>query len=182
MRRTGESFGGSVVVSVIATVLLLVAIMGAKRPVRLQNSGAPPWPAPRSADTGVRMAGLALGAAPGVVTRYAVHLDVQLDGRPVRVPSGIGIDWAAHQIAPLYTDDGSGLIHVASDSAAPQFTLGEFFDEWQVPLAHAAAFVDGSPQSGDPGAVVLAPHQEITVTFGSPRTSVPVKFAFPGGV
>jgi hypothetical protein len=182
MRRTGGSFGGSVVISLIATALLLVAITGAQRPVRPQNSGAPPWPAPRSMAAGVRMAGLSLGAAPGIVTRYAVHLDVLVNGKPVRVPAGIGLDRAAREIAPLYTDDGSGVVHIDSDSPAPQFTLGEFFDEWQVPLARAAAFVDGSRHSGDAAAVVLAPHQEIAVTFGPAVTSIPDAYAFPGGV
>jgi hypothetical protein len=182
MRRTGESFGGSVVISLVATGLLLVAITGAQRPVRLQNSGAPPWPAPRSAGTGVRLAGLSLGAAPGIVTRYAVHLDVLSDGKPVPVPAGVGIDRAAHQIAPLYTDDGSGVIHVASDSGASRFTLGDFFDEWQVPLTNATAFVNGSLQGGDPRSVVLTPHQEIAVSFGSPGTGIPGKYAFPPGV
>jgi hypothetical protein len=182
MRRTGGSFGGSVVISLIATALLLVAITGAQRPVRPQNSGAPPWPAPRSVATGVRTASLSLGPVPGMVTRYAVHLDVLVNGEPVRVPAGIGIDWAARQIAPLYTDDGSGLVHIDSDSPAPRFTLGEFFDEWQVPLASASAFVDGSRHSGDPAAVVLAPHQEIAVAFGVPLASIPDTYAFPGGV
>jgi hypothetical protein len=181
MRRAGESFGGNVVISVIATMLLLVAIMGAQRPARPQNSGAPPWPAPRSMVVGVRMAGLSLDPAPGAVTRYAVHLDVLMNGRRVRVPAGIGIDWTSRQIAPLYTDDGSGMIHIASDSPAPRYTLGEFFDEWQVPLANATAFVDGSAQSGDPDAVVLAPHQEIAVMFGSASAGMPDKYAFPPG-
>jgi len=185
MRRAGENyFGGSVVISVIATVLVLVAIVSAQRsrPVRLQNSGAPPWPAPRSVATGVRAAGLSLSAAPGVVTRYAVHLDVLMDGKPVRVPAGIGIDCAARQIAPLYTDDDSGVIQIASDSPEPRFTLGEFFDEWQVPLADATAVVDGTPSDGDPGAIVLGPHQEIAVTFGSPPARIPGTYAFPPGV
>jgi hypothetical protein len=171
-----------VVISVVATVLLLVAITGARRPMRPQNSGAPPWPAPHSAAAGVQMAGLSLSAAPGQVTRYAVHLDVLRNGKTVPVPAGVGIDWTAHETAPLYTSDGSGVIHVAADATAPRFTLGEFFDEWQVPLSNASAFVDGSRYSGDPGAIVLVPHQEIAVTFGSPAPSIADTYAFPPGV
>jgi hypothetical protein len=182
MRRVRGNFGGSVAISAIATVLLLVAITGAQRPVHQQNSGAPPWPAPHSVAVGVRMAGLSLGPAPGLVTRYAVHLDVLMDGKAVGVPAGIGIDQMSRQIAPLYTDDGTGVIHVASDWQEPSFTLGEFFDEWQVPLTNATAFVNGSPRSGDPGAVVLAPHQEIAVAFGSPGAGIPDKYTFPPGV
>jgi hypothetical protein len=181
MGRAGGSFGGSVVISAIATVLLLVAITGAQRPVHPQNSGAPPWPAPESVPVGVHAAGLTLSAAPGMVTRYVVHLDVLVGGKPVPVPAGIGVDWPARQIAPLYTDDGTGVIHIASDAQAPQFTLGQFFDEWQVPLTNATAFVNGSPSSDDPGEVVLAPHQEIAVSFGLAASDFPRTYRFPAG-
>jgi hypothetical protein len=191
MRRAGAGFGGSVVISSVATALLLVAITGAKRPAGPRTAGMPPWPAPSAVAAGVRSAGLQLGAAPGVVTRYVVHLDVLVNGKPVRVPAGIGVDWREHQIAPLYTGDDSGLIYISSDAQAPVFTLGQFFGEWQVPLAvgrlgglHGApvtAYVDGARQGGDPGAIVLGPHQEIVVSYGQPGGSIPASYAFPAG-
>jgi hypothetical protein len=187
MRHAGAGFGGSVVISGVATVLLLVAITGARRPEHPEVRGAPPWPAPSAVAIGVREAGLALGSSPVVVTRYAVHLDVLVDGKPVRVPAGIGVDQRGGLLAPLSTSDDSGVIHVACDASAPVFTLGEFFDEWQVPLTAATAYVNGTPYGGDPGAVVLAPHQEILVSYG-PRPPaagsagrVPSRYAFPAG-
>jgi hypothetical protein len=182
MRRGGAGFGGSVAISAVATVLLLVAITGARRPAHLAGRGAPPWPVPSSPGMGVRAAGLSLQPEPGVVTRYAVHLDVLVDGKAVRVPPGIGIDWHDHTVAALYTDDGSGIIHVSSDEPAPVFTLGQFFDEWQVPLGSATAYVNGQPSGGDPAAVVLAPHQEIAVSYGARLVQrVPRVYAFPAG-
>jgi hypothetical protein len=190
MRRAGGSFGGSVVISVIATALLLVAITGAQRPVHPQNSGPPPWPAPARASVpiGVRAAGLTLSTVPGVVTRYVVHLDVQVNGKPVPVPAGIGIDWPAHQLAPLYTDDGTGVIHVASNAQSPQFTLGEFFDEWGIPLSSTQVgsatgkvtvfFTSPGQQSklytGDPRDIPLGDHYEIQLVVGTPIVA-PVK-------
>ena len=66
--------------------------------------------------------------------RFAVHLDVIVDGKPVTVPSGIGVDAPARRTSPLYTADSSGIVHVTSNSDQSVFTLGQFFAEWQVPL------------------------------------------------
>lgn len=189
MRRHG-GFGGSVVISAVATALLLIAITGARRPPHLEARGAPPWLAPAAAADGVHIAGLTMSAQPGVVTRYAVHLDVLVDGRAVAVPAGIGMDAHTRQLAPLYTEDGSGIVHISSDAAAPEFTLGQFFDEWQVPVTASrlgglrngvvAAYVNGTRFGGDPGSVVLKPHLEIAVSYG-PNRAVPKGYAFPAG-
>jgi hypothetical protein len=116
-----------------------------------------------------------------VITRYAVHLDVRVNGDAVHVPSGIGIDERSRSVAPLYTSDGTGIVHVSSDAADPVFRLGQVFAEWQVPMRDGTVYVDGSRQQGDPGDVVLAPHQEIVVSFGSAAAQAPVRYAFPAG-
>jgi len=194
VRRTGgrAGFGGSVVVAMVATVLLVIAITGARKPPQLETRGAPPWPAPTAGaiDDGVHAAGLSLVASLVVATRYAVHLDVLVNGRAVTVPAGIGVDPRSGQQAPLTTDGTSGIVHVLSDAQAPRFTLGQFFDEWQVTLSAdqlgglrdepVSVYVDGARQDGDPGAVVLAPHQEIAVSLGQ-AGQVPTAFAFPAG-
>lgn len=81
------------------------------------------------------------------------HLDVVIDGQPVVVPAGIGInvtDPAVKQgtwngeptyggiagcsqpcISPLHTHDTSGVIHTESATSTPN-KLGEFFTEWGV--------------------------------------------------
>jgi hypothetical protein len=85
------------------------------------------------------------------------HLDVFVDGKPVVVPAGIGInidDPDVHKgndgpggsatyggidecdspcISPLHTHDSSGIIHTESATPVPN-TLGEFFIEWGVRL------------------------------------------------
>jgi hypothetical protein len=170
MRRAGAGFGGSVVISVVATLLLLIAVSGARRPVVLEARGRPPWPAP-SSDARVPAA----GTADFVVTRFAVHLDVLYGGKPVIVPAGVGSAGDG-----LFTTDASGIVHVASDQQAPEFTLGQFFTEWQVPLGAATAYVNGHLVRGAPGAVVLAPHQEIAISYGA-GGPVPDRFKFPAG-
>lgn len=173
----------SLVVCSAATVLLLIAIAGARRPARPVNGGPPPWPAPSgaAAGAGIRTAGLPLLSTPDVVTRYAIHLDVRVNGTAVPVPRGIGVDWAAHAVAPLYTSDDTGIVHVRSDASAPVFRIRQFFDEWQVPLRDGTVYVDGTRQDGAPGEVVLAPHQEITVSFGGRSVRGPDRYSFPAG-
>lgn len=84
------------------------------------------------------------------------HLDVFVDGKPVTVPSGIGIkidDPAVHIdtmpdgsmryggiqlcnepcISPLHTHDTTGILHTESSTPTPN-TLGEFFTEWGLAL------------------------------------------------
>jgi hypothetical protein len=182
-------------VSAAATALLVVAIIGASRPGRPEARGGPPWPAPAQVATGVRAAGLSLQPVPGLVVRYAVHLDVIVDGQRVTVPAGIGIDYRARLIAGLYSDDTSGIIHVASDSQRESYTLGQFFAEWQVALGvghlgglrvsrhdPVEVYLDGSRMAGDPGSLVLAPHQEIVVAYRAGSVSIPAGYAFPGGI
>jgi hypothetical protein len=84
---------------------------------------------------------------------------------------------------------------VASDVQAPVFTLGQFFDEWQAALSAsrlgglrggtAAAYVNGARFDGDPGAVVLAPHLQIAVSYapaGGGLVPGPASYAFPAGM
>ena len=138
----------------VVTALLLLGLRGSHGP-GVQARGAPPWPAPASVPVGVRAAGLPLLAAPGEAVRFAVHLDVIVDGKPVTVPAGIGVDDPARRTSPLYTSDTSGLVHVTSNSDQGVFTLGQFFDEWQVALGRGqlgglraspvTVYLDGSP-------------------------------------
>jgi hypothetical protein len=83
------------------------------------------------------------------------HLDVFIDGQPVLVPAGIGINindpavqhgqWngdpsyggiagcAQPCISPLHTHDESGVLHTESANSTPN-RLGQFFTEWNVPM------------------------------------------------
>ncbi len=187
-------FGVRVTLSAVTTVLLVLAVRGAPRPAGLEARGGPPWPAPASVPAGVRAAGLTLLASPGDVVRFAVHLDVIVDGRRVTVPAGIGVDARGRLVAPLYTSDTSGIIHVGSDSNGSVFTLSQFFDEWQVALSPerlgglrsarpdpVAVYLNGSRVAGQPGAVLLTPHLEIAVACRPGPAAVPAGYAFPAG-
>ena len=83
----------------------------------------------------------------------------------------------------------TGIIHVELPDDRP-YTLGNFFDIWGQPLTVrevaglkgvVRAFVDGKPYSGDPRAIVLGAHTQITLEVGAPFLTPPV-YAFPAGL
>jgi hypothetical protein len=118
-----------------------------------------------------------------------MHIEPQLsgliEGAPLTVPSGIGINqslWRSHSLdqygvaghSPLTTRDTSGTIHVDSNIVR-NFTLQEFLGVWGVtvdssqvvgnqvpPGASSCIVVNGQtlPASSD---IVLADNQRITV-------------------
>jgi hypothetical protein len=117
---------------------------------------AAPWPAPSDPLRRAVAAGLKPGRHESLVHHVHAHLDVFVNGRPVTVPAGIGIDIhdsAVHVfdlpdgtkayggiaqcpracISPLHTHDDTGILHTESTSPAPNL-LGQFFTEWGVRL------------------------------------------------
>jgi hypothetical protein len=116
-----------------------------------------PWPAPENPMGLTCKAGLVPEKAEFLQYHVHSHLDVFVDGRPVIVPAGIGIDLdnPAVQsdkgpngvvigagltqecdqpcISPLHTHDLSGLLHTETKTPSPN-QLGQFFTEWAVRL------------------------------------------------
>ena len=114
------------------------------------------WPAPPNPLELTVAAGLEAEATEELEFHVHAHLDVFVDGRPVEVPAGIGINTADPEvkiddepdgskryagitlcaqpcISPLHTHAHYGIIH--TESATPtQSTLGQFFIEWGVTL------------------------------------------------
>lgn len=160
-------------------------------------TGAPPWPAdPPGLQQRLEAAGLQVLTAEGQVLHIHQHLDLYVDGASIVVPAGIGIDLTARIISPIHTHDATGIIHVESPIVRA-FTLGEVFDVWGVRFdAHClggtcdgngrvlSVFVNGSPVSGDPSALVLQAHQEIVVAIGTAAqlpSPIPSSYQFPVG-
>jgi hypothetical protein len=119
-------------------------------------SRATDWPAAPDPLKRTVAAGLEPERKEFLIHHVHAHLDVFVDGDPVAVPAGIGIniddpevrrfkdpDGAVGYggikqcrkpcISPLHTHDDTGIIH--TESAAPEpNTLGQFFTEWAVRL------------------------------------------------
>jgi len=123
---------------------------------------APPDPLERTLE-----AGLQLERKEFLVHHAHAHLDVFVDGKPIVVPAGIGINIddpevkrfqdpggaAAYGgirrcrkpcISPLHTHDATGVLHTESKSPEPN-TLGQFFTEWGVRLGESCVAERCSP-------------------------------------
>jgi hypothetical protein len=119
--------------------------------------GAAPWPAPADPMKLTREAGLTPETHEFVFLHVHAHLDVFVNGKPVLVPAGIGIDidnpavrrfkandgstgyggispdCTAPCISPLHTHFQDGVLH--TEAKKNEFnTLGELFTEWGVRL------------------------------------------------
>jgi hypothetical protein len=159
MKMTLRRTFGIGVAALAASVLIagFAAAAPAVRPAPTPKTGAVPWPAPSDALRRTRMAGLA--PERHEFLQYHVHalLLIFLNGKPVRVPAGVGInihDPGVHSgelqdgtmgyggiqqcaqpcISPLHTHDDSGILHTESKHNIPN-RLGQFFTEWGVALS-----------------------------------------------
>ena len=127
---------------------------GAPPPIRETKA---PWPAPDNAMALTCKAGLIPENAEFLQYHVHAHLDMFVDGKPVLVPAGIGIDLdnpdtiadksadglvigaglkqecSKPCISPLHTHDLSGLLHTETKTPSPN-KLGQFFTEWAVRL------------------------------------------------
>jgi hypothetical protein len=160
---------------------------------------APPW----SANTGklqqrLRAIGLPALTQEGQVVHIHQHLDLFVDGKPVKVADDIGIDPNGGFISPLHTHvQTEGVLHVESPTQE-RFSLGQFFAVWGVRLSASClggacagngrelrTWVDGKPVAGDPTRIVLDEHQEIVIAVGTAAQvpdPVPSSYAFPAGL
>jgi len=119
-------------------------------------SGGAPWPAPSDPLERTVEAGLEPATREFLDYHVHAHLDIFVNGEPVEVPGGIGInidDPAVKTldgqtgtayggidppceepcISPLHTHEPDGVLHTESAVDHPH-TLGEFFIEWGVAL------------------------------------------------
>lgn len=141
----------------------------------------PPWPPNNGSTLQLRLR--ALGLEPlteeGQVVHIHQHLDLFVGGRQVTVPANIGIDADGGFISDLHTHDSSGIMHVESPTQR-DFTLGQFFAVWGLPLSadcigslcergsrQLRVWVNGTEVAGDLTRVKLAEHQEIAIAHGT---------------
>jgi hypothetical protein len=138
------------------------------------RTGAPPWDAPRDAVSYIDKAGFERlpldfsGPSP-----YTVNLAVTLDGTPVQVATGIGVDKLRAEQAAVHTHTTDGVVWVEAKTAAEHPTLAQLFTLWGVRydancLADACKelkiTVNGHPAAWD---TPLVRNSHITVTARS---------------
>jgi hypothetical protein len=151
------------------------------------QTGPAPW-LPETKNLLARLKAMKLPAlsAEGEALHIHQHLDIFIDGKPVTIPAGIGINMSARFISQLHTHDVSGVIHVESDQVR-DFSLGQFFDVWGVRFTkdciggycvkgndRLRVFSNAKPVTGDPRNLVLVPHQVIAVVYGPLELTPPI--------
>jgi hypothetical protein len=150
---------------------------------------------PSDASQAAAQAGLPMLGEEHLAVHYHAHLDVIVDGGPVAVPAGIGIDEQRRKIAPLHTHETDGVVHIESATDVP-FTLGQLFTAWGHPISATAigsfpvpqgeqlrVYRNGTQQTGDPAKLVFKAHDEVVVWVGpaGETPTVPADYAFPPG-
>jgi hypothetical protein len=143
------------------------------------------WPAPPDPMQRAVAAGLKPQPKEFLTNHVHAHLDVFIDGKPIVIPSGIGIatdDEGVRRfdepdgtvsyggielcnqpcISPLHTHHATGILHTESPDPKPN-TLGAFFTEWGVPLSDTCV---GDPCAPGPVAVYVNGERQT----GDPRT------------
>jgi hypothetical protein len=140
--------------------LLVAAVMAASASAApAPRSTEAPWSRPNATLALIRAAGLKPERHEFFAYHVHAHLDIFVNGRPVPVPAGIGIDitdpgvrhaplqdgslafgWIRECvrpcISPLHTHDDSGILHTESQIHHPN-RLGQFFTEWRVRLTRS---------------------------------------------
>jgi hypothetical protein len=97
------------------------------------RTGPPPWDAPRDAVSYIDKAGFERlpldfsGPSP-----YTLTIAVTVDGTPVEVPAGVGIDRLRAEQAAVHTHTTDGLVYVEAKTTAEHPTLAQFFTLWGV--------------------------------------------------
>lgn len=117
--------------------------------------------------------------------QYHTHalLSIYRNGERLAVPGSIGRDTGCEY--ELHTHEGSGTIHIETDSPKV-FTLGQFFQLWGQNLSPTSvAGLPGMPSyfvieneqvtavTGNPAGITLTPHKEILIITGTPPKEVP---------
>ena len=163
LRRFAAPETCAVVLTLAAMITLAGCGPGAETgvPAATPSVGAAPWPAPADAAQRAEDAGQPFLTVEKLDFHAHAHLDVFVNGDPVVVPRGIGIDvgnpgvtdfpaengqgptWGIQDfengcptpcISPLHTHGDDGVIHIEAASESV-YTLGQFFTEWDVALS-----------------------------------------------
>ena len=124
--------------------------------------------------------GIRCEAMEGSVLHIHQHLAIFDHGKPVGIPEDVGRPLAGACFYWLHTHTPDGIIHVESPFFHT-FTLGDFFDIWGQPLSRTnvagakprpgektVVWVDGNVYTGNPRAIELTAHLDVTIDVGPP--------------
>src|SRR4051794_39841564 len=166
------------------------------------------WPRPDDTLSRTADAGLTAEDREHLAYHVHAHLDIFVDGQPVVIPAGIGINVADPGvktftdggrtgyggitgcgqpcISPLHTHHPDGILHTEGEGNKPN-PLGEFFTEWGITLSPdciadrcggVTAYVDGQQFTGDLTTIELTDRREIALVIGAPPADIPSRADF----
>ena len=175
---------------------------GPQGPEGVPIPGAPPLASTATAAAGQPVNGIHCQTSEQTLFHIHAHLTIFVNGSPRQVPFGIGIPGAQTQNTAagpfvntgtcfywLHSHAADGVIHIESP-VRRAYTLGDFFDEWGLPLGpgqvgpahgHVTALYNGRVYLGNPRDIPLAAHAQIQLEVGTPLIA-PVSITWPSGL
>jgi hypothetical protein len=181
---------------------------GTKGPETVPVPSGPKLATLLNAATGQTVDGVQCQTNEQLVLHVHTHLTIFVDGKAQVIPYGIGIPgFQAQQTANgpfvstgscfywLHVHADDGIIHIESPSTTLSFTLGQFFDEWGIPLSSTQVgpatgkvtvfFTSPGKKAmlytGNPRDIPLGDHYQIQLVVGTPIVA-PVKVTNWGGL
>jgi hypothetical protein len=131
-----------------------------------------------TAATGQIVDGIQCQTNEQTVTHVHTHLTIFVNGKAQTIPYGIGIPGAGAVTTSagpfvqtgscfywLHVHANDGVIHIESPSTTEGFTLGQFFDEWGIPLSKTQV----GPAQGNVTVFFTAPGEKTGIYTGNPR-------------
>ena len=131
-----------------------------------------------NAATGQTVDGIQCNAGEQTVVHVHTHLTIFVNGKAQVIPYGIGIPGFQAVSTPegpfvetgscfywLHVHADDGIIHIESPSTTDTFTLGQFFDEWGVPLSKTQV----GPATGTVTVFFTSPGKKPMLYTGNPR-------------
>lgn len=194
-----------VLVFVLGAAAMLLLLPSQSRPQQAVQA-----PTARATGPGVPVASanalpevnsISCDALESTVQHIHIHLAIFVNGQEEQVPLGIGIGqpWQVSDSSEgpfvndgacfywLHTHTEDGIVHIESP-VRRRFTLGDFFDVWQMPLTESQigqvqgqviTYVNGQRSSTAPRDVPLLAHARIQLDVGGDVP--PYQFDFPDG-
>ncbi len=156
----------------LATLLVWLLLTGCvaqapPAPAVLRDT-PPPWPAPRDGVSYFEAAGVASSRLDDTTDQRVFTLTLAIDGEPVPLVPGIGLDLPRALQAPVHTHDETGVVWLEGRGAR-EVTLGQFFTIWGVRFSRdclgaacgtLTVTADGRPVS-DPAGLRLSEVQDL---------------------
>jgi hypothetical protein len=163
---------------------------------------AAPLASTATAATGKDVDGIGCQSSEQTVFHIHAHLTIFVNGSSRQIPAGIGVPAAQAQNTAqgpfvssgscfywLHTHAADGIIHIESPIRRT-YTLGDFFDEWGLPLGphqvgpatgRVVAIYNGQRYAGNPRDIPLNAHAQIQLEIGTPLVA-PETITFPPGL